>query len=50
MRLRLTPPAALELADALQWYADIREALATRFVDDYERLIERLRDTPLAQD
>jgi toxin ParE1/3/4 len=46
MRVRLTPPAALEFTDALQWDTDIREALATCFVDDYERLIERLRDNP----
>jgi len=46
MRVRLTPPAALEFADALQWYGDIREALATRYLDEDQRLIERLRDNP----
>jgi plasmid stabilization system protein ParE len=46
VRVRVTPAAALEFADALQWYTDIREALATRFLDEYERLIERLRDNP----
>jgi len=46
MRIRLTPPAEFEFDDAIRWYTDIREALASRFVAEYARLIERLRDNP----
>jgi len=40
-----TPPQA-ELAAALEWYATIQPSLASRFLDEYEGLIERLRENP----
>lgn len=41
MRIRLTSPAEAELDDAVNWYAGIREGLAARFLDEYERLLTR---------
>lgn len=46
MRVRLTSAAEAELDDAVAWYGGIREGLAARFLDEFERLLERLRDNP----
>lgn len=46
MRVRLTSPAETDLADALAWYAGIREGLAPRFIDEFQRLLERLETNP----
>ncbi|MQP68669.1 type II toxin-antitoxin system RelE/ParE family toxin [Niveispirillum sp. SYP-B3756] len=46
MRVRLTPPAEADLEEALTWYGGIREGLAAHFLDEFERLLERLRDNP----
>jgi toxin ParE1/3/4 len=46
MRVRLTSPAEAELDGAVNWYAGIREGLAARFLDEYERLLTRLRGNP----
>jgi hypothetical protein len=43
MRVRLASPAQAELAAALEWYATIQPSLASRSLDEYEGLIERLR-------
>ena len=46
MHVRLTSPAEAELADALQWYATIPPGLSARSLDEYEVLLERLRENP----
>lgn len=46
MHVRLTSPAEAELVDALQWYATIPPGLSARFLDEYEILLERLRENP----
>lgn len=46
MRVRLTSPAEAELEEVVTWYAGIRDGLAVRFLDEYERLLTRLRDNP----
>ncbi len=46
MHIRLTSPAHAELAAALEWYANIEPRLAVRFLDEYEALIEQMRDNP----
>ncbi len=46
MRIRLTSPAEAELAIAIEWYAGIQADLGSRFIDDFQALIERLRDNP----
>jgi plasmid stabilization system protein ParE len=46
MRVRLTSPAEAELAAAIEWYAGARADLVSRFLDEYEALLERLSDNP----
>ena len=46
MRVRLTSPAEAELAAAVEWYAGVRADLASRFLNEFEILLERLRDNP----
>jgi len=46
MHVRLTSPANTELAAALEWYANIERSLSVRFLDEYEVVIEKLRDNP----
>jgi plasmid stabilization system protein ParE len=46
MHVRLTSPANAELAAALEWYANIESSLSVRFLDEYEAVIEKLRDNP----
>ena len=47
MRLRLTSPAAAELADAFDWYNDQRPGLGAQFLDDYDNTLERVCDNPV---
>ena len=46
MHVRLASPAQAELAAALEWYAAIQPSLSVRFLDEYEGLLERLRENP----
>ncbi|GGE85898.1 hypothetical protein GCM10011317_48830 [Niveispirillum cyanobacteriorum] len=46
MCVRLTSPTEAELEDTLAWHSGIREGLAAHFLDEFERLLERLRDNP----
>ena len=46
MHVRLAPPAQAELGAALEWYEAIQPSLTARFLDEYEGLIERLRENP----
>ncbi|WP_114394335.1 type II toxin-antitoxin system RelE/ParE family toxin [Oleisolibacter albus] len=46
IHVRLTSAAEAELADALRWYGEIRRELAGRLLDEYERLLLRLRENP----
>jgi toxin ParE1/3/4 len=46
MHVRLTTPAESELTEAVLWYNDIRDELASRLVVEFQAVIERLRDNP----
>ena len=46
MKVRLTSAAEAELTAALEWYAAQTPRAASRFLDDFETLIRRLRENP----
>jgi toxin ParE1/3/4 len=46
-RVRVISAAEAELADAARWYKGQSLEAATRFLDEYERLLERLGENPL---
>ena len=46
MRVRFTPAAQAEVADARDWYAANSARAAERFVDELEALTLRLADNP----
>lgn len=47
MRVVLTSEAERELVAVLDWYAAQAPNLVRRFVDEYDRLVQRLAENPL---
>jgi plasmid stabilization system protein ParE len=46
MRVRLTPAAEAEVADARDWYQANTPRVVERFLDEFEALTLRLADSP----
>jgi toxin ParE1/3/4 len=46
MRVRVMPPAEVELSDAAEWYDSQTPGVAARFLAEYERLLDRLGQNP----